>query len=71
MDIEGRAGGDHLFLTDAQGTRHVDCTDTPLPYGPALRDDVLNRSETAMPQPHCFHATELALKAAALARDSA
>ena len=26
-------------------------------------DDVLNRTETAMPQEHCFLAMELALKA--------
>jgi hypothetical protein len=26
-------------------------------------DDVLNRTETAMPQEHCFLATELALRA--------
>ncbi len=63
IDIAGRPGGDHLFLVDGKGTRHVDCSDTPLPYGPQLRDDVLDRTETAMPQAHCFLATELALKA--------
>jgi hypothetical protein len=34
-----------------------------LPFGPLLVDDVLNRTETAMKQKHCFLATELALKA--------
>lgn len=63
MDIEGRSGGDHLFLTDAKGTRYVDCSQTPLTYGPRLRDDVLNRTATAMDQTHCFLAMELALTA--------
>ena len=68
MDIEGRPGGDHLFLTDAAGTRHIDCSDTPLPYGARLRDDVRHRTETAMRQDHCFHAMELALQAHAAAQ---
>ena len=63
MDIEGRSGGDHLFLTDAKGTRYMDCSRTPLTYGPRLRDDVLNRTATAMDQDHCFLAMELALTA--------
>ena len=40
VDIEGRPGGDHLFLTDAKGTRHIDASGEPLPYGAQLRDDV-------------------------------
>ena len=67
VDIEGRPGGDHLFLVDRKGTRHVDCSATKIAYGEALRDDVLNRTETAMPQAHCFYATELALIAQARA----
>jgi predicted dehydrogenase len=65
VDIDGKPGADHLFLVDQKGIRYVDCSRTPLPYGPALRDDVLNRTETAMPQAHCFLAMELALKAQA------
>ena len=34
-----------------------------LPYGEQLVADVVNRTETAMPQAHCFLATELVLKA--------
>ena len=37
----------------------------PLPYGEQLVDDVLNRTETAMPQAHTFLAMELALEAEA------
>ena len=61
VDIGGRPGGDHLFLVDQKGTRYVDCKDEPLPYGELLVDDVLNRTETAMSQEHCFRAMELAL----------
>jgi predicted dehydrogenase len=67
IDIAGRPGGDHLFLVDRKGTRHVDCSGTKITYGEQLRDDVLNRTETAMQQSHCFYATELALTAQAKA----
>ena len=67
VDIAGRPGGDHLFLVDGKGTQHMDCKAEVLPYGPHLIQDILNRTETAMSQAHCFLATELALKAEALA----
>ena len=67
-DLAGRAGGEHLFLVDKKETRYVDCKNEPLPYGGRLIDDVLNRTETAMPQAHCFYAMELALKAQKAAR---
>nr|WP_315431008.1 Gfo/Idh/MocA family oxidoreductase [uncultured Albidiferax sp.] len=67
VDIAGRPGGDHLFLVDGKGTQHMDCKAEVLPYGPRLIQDILNRTETAMSQAHCFLATELALKAEALA----
>ena len=63
VDIGGRAGGDHLFLVNNKATRYVDCREVTLPYGSQLVSDVLNRTETAMPQAHCFLATELVLKA--------
>ncbi len=63
IDIAGRPGGSHLFLVDQKETRYFDCSKEPLPYGKLLVDDVINRTETAMPQAHCFLATELALKA--------
>jgi predicted dehydrogenase len=67
VDIAGRPGVDHLFLVDQKQTRYVDCSDQELPYGRRLLDDIRNRTETAMPQAHCFLATELALKAEAQA----
>ena len=62
-DLAGRAGGNHLFVVDGKETRYVDCAAVELPYGTQLINDVVNRTETAMSQEHCFLATELALKA--------
>jgi hypothetical protein len=68
VDIGGRSGGNHLFLVDQKETRHVDTTGVELPYGRLLVDDVLNRTETSMPQAHVFLATELALQTQAKAQ---
>ena len=63
IDIAGRPGESHLFLADQKETRYIDCKDVVLPYGPQLVADVLNRTETAMSQAHCFMATEVILTA--------
>ncbi len=63
VDIAGKAGANHLFLVDQKGVQRIDCTNVPLTYGEQLVNDILNRTETAMTQAHCFLATELALKA--------
>jgi predicted dehydrogenase len=63
VDIAGRKGTDHLFLVDGKGVSHIDCADCDLPYYRNLRDDVFARTETAMPQAHCFKVCELALRA--------
>jgi hypothetical protein len=63
IDLAGRAGQNHLFLVDNKETRYIDCRDVQLPYGEQLVSDVMNRTETAMSQAHCFLATELILKA--------
>jgi predicted dehydrogenase len=68
VDIGGRPGGNHLFVVDQKETRYVDCSAVALPYGEQLVSDVVNRTETAMPQAHCFLATELVLKAQAQAQ---
>lgn len=70
IDVAGRPGKDHLFLTDRKGVRHIDCSDVQLPYGRQLATDIRERTETAMSQRHCFKAMELALKAQALAEAS-
>ncbi len=68
VDIVGRPGGDHLFLVDQKGSKYVDCSDVPLPYGERLVDDVLNRTTTADSQSRTFLAMELALEAQQRAR---
>jgi predicted dehydrogenase len=63
VDIAGRNLGSFLFQVDQKGTRYIDCQDVTLPYGQQLINDVLDRTDTAMNQEHCFYAMELALKA--------
>jgi predicted dehydrogenase len=68
-DISGaKEGGDHLFLVNHKEMKYIDCKNEPLPYGELFVNDILNRTETAMPQEHCFLAMELALKAQAQAK---
>jgi len=68
IDLAGRAGGDHLFLVDQKGIHYFDCSQHDLPYGSQLIADIVNRTETAMPQAHCFLASQLALEAEAKAQ---
>jgi predicted dehydrogenase len=63
VDIAGRPGGNHLFLVDQKGVNYVDCKGIETPYGRQLVDDVLNRTETAVPQRHTFLASELSIRA--------
>lgn len=67
IDIAGRAGTDHLFIVNKDGPRHIDCSTTELPFGRLFLEDVVNRTETAMPQERCFNAMKLALTAQQLA----
>jgi predicted dehydrogenase len=59
--VSGHKGGNHLYMANQKETVYMDCNNETLPFGPLLVDDVLNRTETAMSQAHCFLATELAL----------
>ncbi len=68
IDIMGRPGGNHLFLVNQKGKEYIDCANVELVYGKQLAYDILNRTETAMPQAHCFRALELALSAEAQAK---
>ena len=70
VDLAGREGGDHLFLVDNKGMHYIDCQDVALPYGPQLLHDIIHRTDTAMPQAHCYLAMELALKAQVLAEQN-
>ena len=63
----GRAG-DHLFLVDATGERHLELAgQVGFPFFGALVLDCLQRTETAMTQAHAFKAAELAVRAQAMA----
>lgn len=65
LDIEGRPGTDHLFLSNTAGTRYVDCSAEPWQYFAAFAHDVAHRTETAMTQRHVFTVCRLALQAQA------
>lgn len=67
IDIAGAPGKDHLILVDRKGVHRIDCSNVELPYGRQLIADVLDRTETAMPQARCFNAMQLALEAQQLA----
>lgn len=71
IDLVGRRGGDHLFLVNQHGTGYIDCAQEPLRYGSQILADVVNRTNTVMSPAHCFLASELALRAQAMARQIA
>lgn len=68
VDIAGRPGGSHLFMSDQRETRYIDTSAVPLPYGDQIVDDIVHRTETAMSQAHCFLAMELVIRAQAMAK---
>ena len=68
IDLDGRPGGSHVFLANQEGVQYIDCSQVDLPYGRQLVSDIINRTETAMTQAHCFTVSELSLKAEASAK---
>jgi predicted dehydrogenase len=68
IDLAGRDGASHLFLVDQKGVQYINCDEVKLDFGEKLVNDILNRTETVMPQAHCFLAIELALQAQAKAQ---
>jgi predicted dehydrogenase len=67
IDIVGREGGDHVFLSNRDGTRHIDASGEPLTYFGRFLDDVRDRTATAMPAGHAVTVTRLALEAQRMA----
>lgn len=67
VDVAGADGIDHLFLVNATQCEKIDCSDAALPYFQRLTTDIMDRSETAMPQAHAFKVMELSIKAQMLA----
>ncbi len=67
IDIATYEHGNNLYLVNNKETKYIDCSNEFLPYGEQLVNDIVNRTETAMTQEHCFLATELSIKAQTLA----
>ncbi|MEM6635219.1 MAG: Gfo/Idh/MocA family oxidoreductase [Pseudomonadota bacterium] len=69
IDVGGRPGGDHVFITNGTRSQWLDGSGAGLPFFARLLDDLATRGTTAMPKGHAFAVTELALKAQELAED--
>lgn len=63
VDLQGRSGGNHVFLVNGSGQQYFDCNDVHMPFGEQIVADVLNRTETAISQERSFLVSELALRA--------
>ncbi len=66
-DVTRNNGGNHLYYVNKDGMHYENCNNVDLPYGRQLVYDIINRTETAMTQEHCFKAMELALTAEKMA----
>jgi predicted dehydrogenase len=67
LDLEGRPGGDHMFVANRQRTRHVDASTTPVTYYRDFIDDVRDRGNQVMQSGQVFAACRLALRCQATA----
>ncbi len=68
LDVAAGRSGDHLFLVDHKGERHLELAgQVGFPFFGQFIRDCLERSETAMTQEHIFKAAELCLLAQAAA----
>ena len=67
VDVAREDTTDHLYLVNGTRCEHIDCRNAGYPYFANLANDIRNRTETAMPQAHCFKVMELALKAQQMA----
>lgn len=63
IDIDGRKGGNHLFVVDQKQARYIDCSNVALPFGHQFVADIVNRTHIAQDQEQALLATELVLKA--------
>jgi predicted dehydrogenase len=67
LDIEGRPGGNHMFVANRTTTRHVDCSGLPVTYYRDFLRAIADRAPAAMQQEHVFAVCRLALQAQACA----
>jgi predicted dehydrogenase len=67
LDIEGRDGGDHMFVANHSATRYIDCSNMPVTYYRDFITDIAERTQRVMPQRLVFTVCRLALHAQASA----
>jgi predicted dehydrogenase len=67
LDIEGRAGGDHLFVANRERTRYQDCSGLPVTYYRDFLDDVHDRTGRMADGGRLFSACRLSLQCQATA----
>lgn len=67
VDIAGRPGTDHVFLSTRESTRYIDASREPLSYFRNFLADVRQRTETAMAQSHVVTVLRLSLESEARA----
>ncbi len=65
LDLLGRPGGDHLFLTDRTNTRHVSCAEREVTYYRDFVRAVRERDMDEKTQRRVFNVTRLSLRAQA------
>ena len=56
-----------MFVANRTATRYVDCSRLPVTYYRHFLSDIVDRTETAMPQLQVFNVCRLALRAQAQA----
>lgn len=71
VDVARTDTTDHLYLVNGTRCEYIDATDAGLPYFERLKQDIFHRTESAMPQAHCFKVMELAIEAQAMAERQA
>ena len=71
VDIGGREGGDHVFLSNHAGTRYIDASQTQLTFFTRFLNDVRDRTSTAMPAGYALNVMRLAIAAQDMARRNA
>jgi len=67
LDIEGRAGGGHMFVANRQRTRYQDCRALPVTYYRDFLDDVRGRTGRMLDGGRVFSVCRLALRCQATA----
>jgi predicted dehydrogenase len=67
LDLEGRPGGDHMFVSNRTRTRYQDCSMLPVTYYRDFLDDVRDRSDVVTERGQVFAVCRLALRCQAAA----